>query len=109
MKIRTLKPPETHLDAKSKLGSKIIPGDPNEQSENGKKLQKFVDENDLIVVNSTELCKGTITRYRKTVNSEEKSVLDYFIVCRQFFNLVLKMTVDEERKHCLTKYSTKTG
>ena len=93
------------LDANSKLGS----GDPNEKSENGKKLHKFVLENDLIVVNSKELCTGTITRYRKTINSEERSVLDYFIVCRQFYNMVFKMTVDEERKYCLTKYSTKTG
>ena len=97
------------LDANSKLGSEVIPGDPNEKSENGKKLHKFILENDLIVVNSEELCTGTITRYRKTINSEEKSVLDYFIVCRQFYNMVVKMTVDEERKYCLTKYSTKTG
>ena len=97
------------MDANSKLGSKMIPNDPHEQSENGKKLNKLVDENDLIVVNSRELCTGTITRYRKTINGEEKSVLDYFIVCRQFFNLIIKMTIDEERKYCLTKYSTKTG
>ena len=97
------------MDANSKLGSTIIPNDPNEQSDNGEKLEKFVVENDLIVVNSEELCSGTITRYRKTVKSEEKSVLDYFIVCRQFYNLVIKMTIDEERKYCLTKYSTKTG
>ena len=97
------------LDANSKLGSEVIPGDPNEKSENGKKFHKFVLENDLIVVNSKELCTGTITRYRKTINSEERSVLDYFIVCRQFYNMVFKMTVDEERKYCLTKYSTKTG
>ena len=70
------------------LGSRFIPNDPNKQSENGKKLEKFVDENDLIVVNSKELCSGTITRYRKTVKSEEKSVLDYFIVCKKLYNLV---------------------
>ena len=55
------------------------------------------------------LCKGVITRYRKTVNSEEKSVLDYFIVCKRFYNLVKSMIVDEERIYSLTKYSGRTG
>ena len=97
------------LDANAKLGSLIIPNDPNNQSENGKKLYEFVLENDLVVVNSKEVCSGTITRYRKTVNNEERSVLDYFIVCKMFYNLVMKMTVDEDRKYCLTKFSSKTG
>ena len=97
------------MDANSKLGYNIIPKDPHEQSENGKKLETFVVENDLIVVNSKDLCSGTITRYRKTKDREEQSVLDYFIVCKQFYNLVTKMTIDEDRKYCLTKFSTKTG
>ena len=43
------------------------------------------------------------------MNNEERSVLDYFIVCKKFYNLVMKMTVDEDRKYCLTKFSSKTG
>ena len=72
------------MDANSKLGAAFIPGDPCEQSKNGKLLQKVIEENDLIVVNGTDVCKGLITRFRKTKNSIEKSVLDYFLVCRQF-------------------------
>ena len=41
------------LDANSKLGSKHIPGDPKEQSSNGKLLEKVVEDNELVVVNGT--------------------------------------------------------
>ena len=97
------------MDSNAKLGPVIIPGDPKDQSENGKLLEKIIVENDLIVVNSTELCNGTITRYRETINSIEQSVLDHFIVCRDFFKLVINMTVDEAGKYILTKYTNKTG
>ena len=50
-----------------------------------------------------------ITRYRKTINSEEKSILDYFIVCKRFYSMVKSMIVDEERAFALTKYSGRTG
>ena len=76
------------LDANSKLGNKHIPGDPNEQSNNGKLLEKVIEDNDLIVVNGTDLCEGLITRFRKTINDCEKSVIDFFILCRRFFAMV---------------------
>ena len=60
-------------------------------------------------MNSTDLCEGVITRFRKTVNGSEKSVLDYFIVCKQLLKLITKLVIDEERKYPLTKYSTTTG
>ena len=97
------------MDSNAKLGPRVIPGDPKEQSENGKLLEKVIVENDLIVVNSTELCSGTITRFRETINSIEQSVLDHFIVCRDFFKLVRNMIVDEAGKYSLTKYTNKTG
>ena len=40
-------------------------------------IENIVVENDLVVVNAKDICKGAITRYRKTINSEEKSILDY--------------------------------
>ena len=97
------------LDANSKLGPKIIPGDPHSQSENGKLLEDFLEENDLIVVNGMDVCEGNITRFRKTVNRTEKSIIDFFIVCRSFFTLITKMTVDDKRIHTLTKFSTMRG
>ena len=77
------------LDANSKLGSKHIPGDPKEQSSNGKLLEKVVEDNELVVVNGTDLCEGVITRFRKTINDCEESTIDFFIVCRRFLLLSL--------------------
>ena len=97
------------MDANSKLGPDIIPGDPEPQSRNGKSLMNLVEENGLIVVNGTDLCKGVITRYRKTTIKTEESVLDFFIVCEKFFTYNTSMLVDEARKFPLTKFCTKTS
>ena len=97
------------MDANAKLGGAIVTGDQKEQSKNGKLLEKVVTENDLVVVNAQDLCKGVITRYHKTVNCQEESVLDDFIVYRRFYNLVKSMRVDEERVYSLTKYIGRTG
>ena len=64
------------LDANSKLGSTIMNGDPEkEPSKNGELLRKVVEENDLIVVNATKLCKETITRYKKLYKERRKVLL----------------------------------
>ena len=97
------------MDANSKLGPEYVPGDPKQMSKNGKLLAKVVDDNELIVVNGTQKCTGLITRYRKTVNSVEESVIDFFIVCKQFYSLVNSLVIDEERIFTLTKFSTKNG
>ena len=73
------------MDSNAKLGMDIIPNDPHIQSKNGRILQSVIEENDLVVVNASGITTGLITRYRKTVNSEEKRILDYFIVCRSLF------------------------
>ena len=97
------------MDANSKLGQKIIKGDPRDISKNGKLLKQVVDENNLVVVNGTELCDGVLTRQRKTVDRNEESVLDFFIVCKNFFKLVKKMKVDEEKQYSLCSFSTRRG
>ena len=96
------------LDANSKLGNKIIPGDPHPMSQNGKLLSDIISRQNLIVVNATDKCIGEITRYKKTVRGEEKSILDYFIVCQEFYQKVENMLVDEERKYVFARfYKTK--
>ena len=97
------------LDANSKLGNKHIPGDPNEQSNNGKLLEKVIEDNDLIVVNGTDLYEGLISRFRKTINDCEKSVIDFFILCRRFFAVVKSLLIDEKRIYHQTKYASKAG
>lgn len=98
------------LDANGKLGREVIKGDPSvEMSANGKLLYDIIQRHNLIVVNGSEKCSGVITRYNQTSVRTEQSVLDYLIVCNEFYSLITKMTVDEERIHTLTKYSTKAG
>ena len=99
----------SELDANSKIGMENLNSDPNNMSPNGQLLMEIVNRNNLIVVNSTSKCSGIITRIRKTSISEEKSVLDYFIVCESFFTLISRMEVDEHRKYVLTKYSSRMG
>ena len=68
-------------DANAKLGNANIENDPNKMSNNGQILLDILSRNNLFVLNSDVMCKGTITRHRKTQKSDEKSVLDYIIVC----------------------------
>ena len=78
-------------------------------SPNGKLLNEIIERHDLVVVNATAKCSGVITRKNVTSIRTEQSVLDYFIVCKDFFSLVSNLTVDEDRVHVMTKFSTKAG
>ena len=97
------------MDANSKLGYQFIPNDPHLQSKNGKRLGELISQNDLIVVNGTNLCQGLITRFRITTVATERSVIDFFIVCREFFAMIFSLKIDEDRVFTLTKFSSKTG
>ena len=92
------------MDANSKLGNEIIKNDPNKMSGNGKTLKSIIDRQALVVVNASDKCKGTITREKKVLDKIESSVIDYFIVCQSFYEVVNSMEVDEERKRVLTSY-----
>jgi exonuclease III len=99
------------FDANSKFGKNVIPGDPHEMSSNGKILFDILSRQNLIIFNSTDICAGVITRMKKTVRGVERSVLDYFVVCLELFQKIVKMTVDESRQYVLSrfyKYKTKT-
>ena len=54
------------LDANAKLGNKVIKGDPNDISENGKIMLDIVKRQNLTVANSMSICNGVITRERVT-------------------------------------------
>ena len=95
----------------SKLGKQYIQDDPKTMSENGKILSGIVERNALTVVNGMKgTCNGAITRDRHTINGSEKSIIDFVIVSDDLVKDVVKMTVDEERKHVLTQLTkTKKG
>ena len=85
------------MDGNLWTGPHLIPGDPHNQNQNGKLFQNFLDRNPhLFVVNSLDVCKGLITRYRKTTKWEEKYVIDLFVICYKVCAFLLKMVVDEQ-------------
>ena len=55
-------------------------------------------------MNSLPICKGLITRNRIKGDKEEKSVLDFFIVCTRVLPHVKKMVIDEKKEFILTNY-----
>ena len=97
------------MDANAKVGSEIIKSDPNSRSSSGELLIEMCERNNLIICNATDLCIGTITRQRITVNGIEKSIIDYFILCEEMFAYLSSMKIDEARLHVLTKYSKVKG
>ena len=46
------------MDANSKMGPDLIPGDLHEQSENGKVLADIIERHGLIIGNAMPKCKG---------------------------------------------------
>ena len=88
----------------------LIPGDPNQINNNGRMLKKFLEKYpNLSIVNSMNICKGLITRSRTKVLRNEKSVIDFFIVCVRMKYLIEKMIVDEKKNYALTRYFKKNG
>ena len=97
------------LDGNGKFGSSIIREDPHEMSNNGKLLLDLITRKNLILVNSSNECKGTITRSKVVGGHTEKSVIDFFFVCERLFQYVDYLEIDEERKYCFKKYSRTKG
>ena len=94
-----------HFDGNLWAGNDIIPGDPKMQNRNGKFFENFLKENQsLTVVNSLEICQGLITRARNKNGKEEKSVLDFFVVCNKILPYVKNMVIDEKKEFILTNY-----
>ena len=77
------------LDSNAKIGNRKIKDEPNEMSENGKHLIDFVENNNLVICNSTERCDGIITRERVTINGTERSVIDYIIACQGMYSFLV--------------------
>ena len=97
------------MDANAKVGAEVLKGDPNKQSVNGKLLMELLKRHNLNLLNASDSCQGVITRHRKTLNGDEKSVLDYVIICGGLLNHFQKMIIDEDRLHTLTKYASTKG
>ena len=91
------------MDSNAHLGKNIIKEDPHEQNSNGKMFLDFMERMPhLTIVNTLELCEGSITRMRKSSRGLEESILDFFVVCQQILPFITKMTIDDKRENALT-------
>ena len=96
------------MDGNLWAGKSIIKDDPKSQNQNGKYIEKFLNEHKhLTVVNGLPLCNGNITRRRNTVNGIQESILDFFIVCDKMLPLITSMKIDEHGLNSLTRYKGK--
>ena len=98
------------MDGNLHLGPEFLPNDPNKMNKNGKLFTEFLERNPhLILVNSLDICRGLITRRRKTVKKLEEAALDFFVICNRVNQYLVKMVIDEEKKYVLTNYYQKDG
>jgi hypothetical protein len=61
------------------------------------------------VVNSSEKCKGSVTRRRVTTERTEESSIDLVITSSDMIEHLVSLEIDEERKHVITKLASKKG
>ena len=97
------------IDANSKLGPERIPQDKHPMSNNGKILASIIDQHALFVVNSSEKCKGLITRKRVTTQRTEESSIDLVITSSDMIAHFVSLEIDDERKHVITKLTNTKG
>ena len=91
------------LDANSKLGPTLVPGDMHGQSENGKILAGIIQRHGLIIGNTHEKCHGLVTRKRIPKNTTEESIIDFVLLSEDLIENLDEIKIDDERKHVLTK------
>ena len=70
---------------------------------------EMIKRQNLFLLNASALCQGKITRHRATKNGLEQSIIDYVIVCETLYSKLVKMLIDEDRIHTLTKYASTRG
>ena len=70
---------------------------------------ELISRHGLELLNADIKCRGTVTRYRVSKKSEERSILDYMLVCKELYQYFEAMIIDEERYLTLTKYATSKG
>ena len=87
------------------LGPEIIKGDVRKQNRNGKMFASFMDVNNLTCVNSLEITEGLIARIRNRLGIEEKSIIDFYVVCQRVLPYVTSLKIDNGSNHTLTNYS----
>ena len=92
-------------DLNAWLGSELLPGDKKPQNSNGKMLETFLKNNNLICVNSLPFSKGLVTRTRKYLGEVKQSTIDFYVVCQRVLPHISSMEIIDHTEHSLTNYS----
>ena len=101
---------QTCMDANAKVGERIIKGDPHHTSSNGKIMLDIMERQNMIIANSLDICRGTITRERVFEKKAEKSVIDYIVISEDLLTYLVEMTIDEARVDVLSRFvKTRNG
>ena len=85
------------LDANSKLGPELIPGDMHAQTMNGKVLAGIISRHSLVIGNSMKQCSGLVTRKRITKTTIEESIIDFVIISEDLSHDLESIIIDDQR------------
>ncbi len=85
------------FDANVHVGGVCIERCSDMQDWGGKQLMQVVEEENLILLNAKDICKGVITRVDP--RNGNGSTIDYAICNQYFAAMVTSMTIDEEGKY----------
>ena len=83
-------------DLNCKIGEHVK-GNKKEITKGGRRLLKMAKHNEMIILNTTDKCKGLWTRSQKEEKGTKRSVIDYVLVTEKHEEIVTKMEIDEER------------
>ena len=72
----------------------LIDGNKEEISKRGMIMIKIINENNMIILNSLEKCRGKWTRS----SEKEKSIIDYIMIGEENENEVESIIIDEKKE-----------
>ena len=78
---------------------KIVYGNKEEISKGGKIMIKMIKENNMIILNCLEKCRGKWTRS----SGREKSIIDYIMIGEEDENRVESIIIDEKSPYRLRR------
>ena len=95
--IKNARKMEQHIIVMGDMNCKIddlIDGNKEEISKGGKIMIKMIKENNMIILNSLEKCRGKWTRS----SGREKSIIDYIMIGEEDENGVESIIIDEKKE-----------
>ena len=91
------------FDANVHVGGQVIAGCLDAQDWAGKLLVELIEDEDLVLVNATDICEGVITRVDP--RSGKGSTIDLVICNSAMMECIKGMTIDEDGRHKPASYA----